>query len=190
MNKTFDSHWINRNILDQNKSDIDQNLYDWLVLPKNLTETIKKTGAQFSLTLLSQSFDEPYSDEHAILRDYLADASCSFVRKVLLNGDNQSIVFSRVIIPKHTYFNYENEFTHLGNSSIGNTILYLNKNIERTAFEFKCIDRSDPVFQELTLLNHLSKKKCFGARRSVFTLPKGSLLISEIFLDSLPVYPQ
>lgn len=188
MKKTTECNWFNRNILDKKKV-LEKNLYNWLVLPNNLTETIKKTGAEFSLTLLSQSFDNPYSEENDILAYYSVDASYSLIRRVFLNANNKNMVFSRVIVPEKTYLNYRDELSKLGNSSIGNTLLYIDNEIERKEFEYKLVDCNDEVSQELKNLNHTTIKGFYGARRSVFILKKGSILISEFFLDALPEYP-
>lgn len=188
MTKLAKSNWINKKILNQKRNQIENNLYNWLVLSNNLTETIKKTGAQFSLTVLKQSFDTPYFDEINSFNDYLIDASYSMIRKVFLNADNIPIVFARVIIPEKTYLNYYDEFSKLGNAPIGNTILYANKQIERKDFEYKAVDDSDQIFQELIDFYKIKNKKRIWARRSIFILPKGPLLISELFLK-VPDYP-
>lgn len=183
------SHWIGRDKLDPKQDRLKENIYNWLVMPNNLTETIKKTGASFSLTLLNQSFDKPYIDEVSAFNDYPIDASYSLVRKVFLEGDARPMIFARVIIPEETYLNYHDAFSNLGNSAIGNALLYNDKSVVRKDFEYKLVDPNDEVFHELKELNQVEDTDSLWARRSVFVMPKGYLLITEVFLNAIPTYP-
>tara|TARA_R110002126_G_scaffold222360_3_gene367542 strand:- start:1728 stop:2297 length:570 start_codon:yes stop_codon:yes gene_type:complete len=185
----YKNNWIGRETLDFKRNEINKNTYNWMVMPNNLTETIKKTGVDFSLDLLSESFDKPYIDERKAFNNYPADASNSFVRKVFLKGNNKPMIFARVIIPEQTYVSYKSEFMSLGSKAIGNALLHHDKQVHRSEFEYKFIIPSDEIFNEIKELNLMGNQKGLWARRSVFTLPKGYLLITEVFLITLPVYP-
>jgi chorismate-pyruvate lyase len=176
--------------LDTLRHQISNTIYQWLVLPDNLTETIKKTGVDFSLTVESQSMGNPYLDEIDAFKDCAVDASHSLIRKICLKGNHQPLVFARVIIPSATYLNYKNDFDTLGDAPIGNTLLYTNKRVIRGAFEYKSVEHNDPVFQELQRLDTLINGDTYWARRSIFILPKGALLISEFILTNIPNYPE
>ena len=78
----------------------------------------------------------------------------------------------------------------MGNSPIGNALLYGKKEITRSEFEYKCLENTDPVFHELSTLGSASSTHHYWMRRSIFTFPKGALLISEVFLDNIPNYPE
>ena len=69
------SHWMDRDTLETMRSHITDNVYKWLVLSHNITETIKKTGIPCSLNLLSQAFNTPYPDEVYALKPYAVDVS-------------------------------------------------------------------------------------------------------------------
>lgn len=183
------SNWICRDELDPAQDRLKENIYNWLVMPNNLTETIKKTGANFSLNLLNQSFDKPYVDEIGAFHNYPVDASYSLVRKVFLEGDTHPMIFARVIIPEETYLNYHDAFSNLGNSAIGNALLYNDKRVVRKDFEYKLIEPNDEVFHELKELNQIDDAHSLWARRSIFVMPKGYLLITEVFLNAIPTYP-
>jgi chorismate-pyruvate lyase len=183
------SHWIGRDVLDCKRNEISQNIYSWLVMPKNLTDTIKKTDVRFSLDVISESFSEPYRDEKNAFYGYPSDVSSSFVRKVFLKGDDKAMVFARVIIPEDTYINYKNEFLSLGSRAIGNALLHHDKKVVRGDFEYKLLRSGDELLSEIKELNCTSEKGDLWARRSVFSLPKGYLLITEVFLSAIPVYP-
>jgi chorismate--pyruvate lyase len=182
-------NWISKEELESSQDNLQENTYNWLVLPNNLTETIKKTGATFSLNVLKQSFDKPYADEINAFHDYPIDASFALIRKVILEGDGLPMIFARVIVPEATYLNYQEAFTHLGNAAIGNTLLYNDDNVVRKRFEYKLVTEQDDIFHELKTLNKKEDADNLWARRSIFVMPKGYLLITEVFLKALPTYP-
>jgi chorismate-pyruvate lyase len=183
------SHWISKDQFKLKKESIKKNSYRWLALPNNLTETIIKTGACFSLNLLSQAFEKPYHDEMSAFHDYPVDASYALIRKVFLEGNKTPWIFARVIIPEQTYWNYQHEINRLGHAPIGNTLLYHNPQVTRKDFEYKHMNADDEVFHELKKRDSTLILKDLWARRSLFLMPKGSLLITEIFLDNLGPYP-
>lgn len=187
--KSIKSNWINKDSLVLEEKRIQENIYKWLVLPNNLTETIKKTQANFTLNVLNQSFDNPYLDEINAFHDYPVDATYAFIRKVFLEGDDKPMIFARVVVPEETYLNYQDELTQLGRSAIGNTLLYNDPQVIRQAFEYKLIEPHDEMFHELGLLNQVARSDSLWARRSIFVMPKGYLLITEVFLKAIPVYP-
>ena len=184
-----ESSWISRENLDCIRNNINENIYNWLVLSNNLTESIKKTGADFKLNLLSQSVGKPYSDEALVFNKSNVDASTALVRRVFLEGNNRPMIFARVIVPESTYLNYRSEFTNLGSKPIGNTLLYNDEKVSRRDFEYNVIDSNSSVFHELKGLNQMLNEDHFWARRSVFDFPKGPILISEVFLKDIPLYP-
>lgn len=176
-------------MLEREKNRITKNTYQWLTLPNNLTETMIKTGVSFSLKLLSQLFAQPYHDEISAFHDYPTNASYAWIRKVFLEGNQTPWIFARVIIPETTYFNYEHAFRNLGHAPIGNTLLYHNPQVTRKDFEYKQITVDDALFSELKIYHQALFLNDLWARRSLFMLPKGCLLITEIFLDHLRPYP-
>ena len=78
----------------------------------------------------------------------------------------------------------------MGDAPIGNTLLYNNNRIIRKAFEYKSVEHNDPVFQELQRLEPLRHSDIYWARRSIFVLPRGALLINEFILNNIPNYPE
>ena len=104
-------NWISKDELDSSQGTLPKNTYNWLVMPNNLTETIKKTGATFSLNVLNQSLGKPYADEISAFHDYPIDASFALIRKVFLEGDGLPMIFARVIVPEETYLNYQEAFS-------------------------------------------------------------------------------
>lgn len=132
---------------------------------------------------------QPYSDEIDAFTHINIDASSSLIRRICLNGNQKPLTFARVIIPELTYLNYKQELDTLGNAPIGNTILYADNTITRNEFYFKRIENQDPLYQDIQPLIPANSKESYWARRSMFILPKGHLLISELILNSIPNYP-
>lgn len=173
--------WKTKAELDASDLKPQPNIYDWLVKPQNLTETIRKTGKIFSLQVLNQSVGRPEIDEISAFEDDATDASVALIRTVFLNADAQPVIFARVIVPETTYLNYQNAFDNLGHSAIGNTLLYHNPDVTRTSFEYKPLDATPKICHP--------ESNFLWARRSIFKMPKGCLLITETFLNTLPPYP-
>lgn len=187
--KDFFSGWITSNELDAYKEKISPNVYQWLACTQNLTNTLIKTGQDFSLNLIQQSFGKPHQDEIAHLEQYTACAHHSFIRKVYLEGNNCPFIFARVIVPEETYFNYHSLFSTLGATPIGNALLYHDNQVKRQHFEFTFIGQDNPLLKTFPELSPVSHNKDIWARRSIFLYPKGPLLISEFFSEAIPEHP-
>lgn len=183
-----ESRWINQSALHTLKSSMPNHIYDWLTLANNLTNTIKQSGAHFSLNLLDQSLGIPYANEISAFRE--SDVCLSLIRKVILLGDNKPMIYARVIVPESSYLNYQQELDNLGTSPIGNALLYGKQEITRSEFEYKRLENTDPIFHELFTLGLVFSTHHYWMRRSIFIFPKGALLMSEVFLDNLPNYPE
>lgn len=183
---------------------LSRNTFQWLTQSYNLTETIKQTGAIFSLKLVEQTFGKPLLEEinafHTI--DCSSDDSDYWVRKIFLEADGIPFIFARVVAPNETYRSYCDDFERLGNAPIGNTLLYSDQRIKRTEFEYRLLQTHELLIQEINRARLLSTNSlepieelklqarldCW-MRRSLFHLPKGVLLITEIFLHPLPKFP-
>lgn len=181
--------WKNKTELDASPNKPHPNIYDWLVKPNNLTETIKKTGAAFSLQVLNQSIGKPFADEINAFNKYPITASVALIRNVLLKADTQPVIFARVIVPESTYLNYQDAFNTLGNAPIGNTLLYNNPCVLRKQFEYKLLNSQDSIFLTLQTLHPAINESNLWSRRSVFIMKKEGLLITEVFLNTIPLYP-
>ena len=182
-------HWINKSELDKKQALINENTYQWLVFANHLTNTLKKTRANFSLTVVSQSLNQPNADDIEAFKPHKIDAHVSLIRKVCLNSDNQAMVFARVIIPISTYLAYQTEIDSLKTAPIGDTLLYKDKEMIRKNFEYLWVQPPTPLFKELQENHWVTPTETCWARRSIFILPKGPLLISEVFLNNIPTYP-
>lgn len=181
--------WIDQTSLLKLKetAQISPSLYQWLALTQNLSKKINDTRNPFTLELCYQGFSTPLPEEHQFFVDSFsqADDGTYFVRQVILKGAGIPLIFARVIVPSVTYNHYAEAFKNLGEAPIGSTLLYGNAAIARTPFAFRQTDLQEPLIQIMQSFLNRSDLGTPWLRRSCFHLPRGSLLITESFLDNL-----
>lgn len=161
--------------------------YAWLTKPFILSKALKRVSQTLEVKVLSQRFTPAFDDEYAILN--MPKSDIPFVREVLLIGDNHlPLTYGRVVITPQTYQVYFQDFESLGNKPIGETLLYNNPDAKRSGFEFSCFQSDDPLCQNI--FAHLPQvvAQDLWARRSVFNIKGNQLLVTELFLPTLPAY--
>ena len=154
--------------------------YAWLTRPYVLSDAIQKVSQQlFSVQVLSQCLSPLETDEHAVHQ-----ASEAYLREVFLLAGEEPWVYARVSIST-TCPHFLKKIEALGNRPIGVSLLYDNKTIERSAFQFRyhqnfCLGESK---------HHTSfLDQSIWARRSVFADQKTQLLVSEYFSPTIRSY--
>ncbi len=161
---------------------------DWLTKPYILSKALKRVSSKLEVKVLDQSFAPAFDDE--LKRLNLQSDATTFVRQVLLMGDaNQALTYGRVVIPLKTYQAHFQDFEKLGSQLIGETLLYNNPDVLRSGFEYRYFDAHEPLWNYI--YRHLPQgtpKQNLWARRSVFSIKESPILISELFLPSLPAY--
>jgi chorismate--pyruvate lyase len=144
-------------------------ILSWLTKPYILSDALKRRYGAMTLRVLNQNFQRPHADEAIALS--LDSQERAFVREIVLESNAIARTQGRVVIPQKTYENLKVDLMALGEKPIGETLLYHNPKVQREAFEFAYIE----------------EKHCF-ARRSVFILKEGSLLVTDFFLTTLDNY--
>lgn len=166
---------------------------DWLVKPLILSQAMKKICNQLSVNLLSQQQEKILEHEQTFLK-LENKINNTWVRKVILLGDNTPWEYARVIIPNTTYNSYRNEFESLGGKLIGENLLYNNPKTTRSKFEYINVSINSYIYNEIKayLLEYeidLQNISLWG-RRSIFYIDGiHKILISEFFLPDIPDYP-
>jgi chorismate-pyruvate lyase len=160
----------------------DANLCWWLEKPYVLSRAFKQHCQTLEVELLDMRWTEPQADERTYL-DCHTDQH--LVRQIHLCADSSPWSFARVIIPKPTYNANQYAFDHLGEGLIGETLLYNNPKMQRSAFEFAVRSR-DFCQTNFPLLKPELYHHFVFARRSRFVLDGLPLIISEYFLKDLP----
>lgn len=157
---------------------------EWLTKPYILSRALKQVCQTLTVKVIKQCFMPAFEDEYAVLK---MPASVSpFIRQVFLEGDGISLTYGRVVIPKTTYEQHFAQFESLNNNLIGETLLYQNPDVTRGAFEYACVGSSHSIVKEIAMF--LPEFELLWARRSVFSLKSYPLLVTELFLPTLPPY--
>jgi len=115
-------------------------------------------------------------------------ASSAFVRQVFLENEGVSWTYGRVIIPSEVYQRHFGQFDALKDRPIGETLLYNNPEVSRSAFEYAALTSSHPVYRTINDHFFLSEPLLW-ARRSLFLMKGDPLLVTEVFLPTLPCFP-
>lgn len=165
------------------------NMQDWLAKPYILSHALRKVCSNIQLRLIAQSADTVFADEKFCLD--VAQASDNYVRKIILHADNDLYIFARTIIPAKTYAAFEKEMQQIGTHFIGEYLLYNREDVVRDEFEFSFMTANMPMRQELKqVLPVRHFDETLWARRSCFWIKQFPLLITELFLQEMPAYPE
>jgi chorismate--pyruvate lyase len=173
--------------LDLVKPQPDSNIYNWLTKPYILSKALKQCCSGLTVKILSQSVSEIYNSESFLLN--ISTDTQSFTRQVFLLGDGIPLTYGRVIVPPNTYKNHFSDFERLGGNLLGETMLYNNTNVKRGKFQYSVIDNKSILFEQISkylLLPNVS----LWCRCSLFYNNKDPLLVTEVFLPQLPLFPE
>lgn len=140
----------------------------WLCERGSLTQQLRKASqGQFDVELLRLFWAQPTRAE--ALRLGIPLRQRTLIREVHLCGYGKPWVFARSVIPATTLKGDDRRLLMLGNRSLG-SLLFSDPSIRRGQIE-------------VTRLTH-QQQRCW-ARRSVFTLQQGPILVMETFLPSM-----
>lgn len=140
----------------------------WLCERGSLTQQLRiACQGEFEVELLKLYWDLPSRSE--ALRLGIPFRQRTLIREVHLCGYGEPWVFARSIIPAATLQGDDRRLLLLGNRSLG-SLLFSDPSIRRGQIE-------------VTRLSH-QQQTCW-ARRSVFRLQQGPILVMETFLPSM-----
>jgi chorismate--pyruvate lyase len=160
-------------------------LKPWLLDTGSLTQRlITSCDGAFCVRVLNQHWARPHINESQRLR--MPANEYALIREVHLLCDGEPWVFARTVIPPHTLRGPLRRLARLQNKSLG-AVLFANKAIVRTGLEIAHIDKDRQIYKLAT--GHLPQTtQPIWGRRSVFSLHRRSLLVSEIFLPQIGDY--
>lgn len=159
--------------------------HTWLTQPYVLSQALKQHCRILKVSVLSMQKEAPHPDELHYLPATHRQAA-PLIRQVFLCGDSKPWVYARVVIPESTYLAYQNEWDRLGESLIGETLLYKNPHTKRSTFEFSAQSIQTLSALYPSLLPFSKKANVLFGRRSLFSLNQHPLIVSEFFLPDLP----
>lgn len=162
----------------------------WLLDRGSLTHRLQMhSGGDFSVTVLQQGWGKPRRDEALALG--IPFCQHALIREVVLNGHGQPWVFARSVIPLQTLHGKLRFLRTLGDRPLGE-LLFRNPHIQRGPLflaPWSCA-LLPATLQPLVRQPHGSPTPAtLWARYSLFRHEAASLLVSEVFLPTLPGTP-
>lgn len=157
-----------------------------LLDPASLTRRIQGAcPGCFRVQVLAQGWARPQHNETLALG--MRDGSWGFVREVHLLCDDQAWVYARTVIPRTTLTGPRRRLTRLKSRPLG-AVLFADPSMRRGPVEIARLTPCDKLYP--AAIGHLADRPpMIWGRRSLFTLGGKPLLVSEIFLPSIPPQP-
>ena len=160
-------------------AEIPHHVADWLFDSSSLTARLKaKCHGRFHVEVLSVERTTPTPDEIRALK--LRFRSRAIIRQVLLYCDDKPWVYARTIIPMTSLRGPLRGVAKLGNKPLGE-VLFANKTMQRSEMEVTALKPGHFCYQ----WTHNEGEQIIWGRRSVFSLCKRPLLVSEFFLPEV-----
>lgn len=147
----------------------------WLLDDSSLTARLIALGeGAFSVRRLGQGWAVPLPSERRVLG--IPPRQRALVREVLLQLDDQPVVFARSVFPIATLEGPLAHLRRLQNRSLG-AILFRQPGMQRSPFELARLAPGSAY-----LLPWINQREPAWARRSCFVVRGSRLLVSEVFL--------
>jgi len=174
------SRWFDHTHLLDRK--LDPVVISWLNDQGSLTKRMMDyCSGQFSVRVLSQQWIRPEAEESKMLG--VPRHQRALLRQVQLLCDDTVCVYARSIIPLATLRGKHRRLKRLANKPLGG-YLFAQPNLKRSNQHIARIIRKDPLF-EIALPDPQQDCDQLWGRRSLFSMDKKSLLVSEFFLPAL-----
>ncbi|WP_318483695.1 chorismate--pyruvate lyase family protein [Photobacterium leiognathi] len=142
----------------------------WLLESDSLSRRLAAHCRVFSVTVLEQKIVN--NGELSLSERALLGMSDCLERTVMLQGDQQSWVYARTLIPTSILCGEESDLAELGSNPLGYRV-FNGSNARRDALEIAKLGMPErPIW----------------ARRSRLWINEKPLLVAELFLDGSPVY--
>lgn len=168
----------------------DDNTLDWICKPYILSQRFKQVSCHFSVRLLGQGLTFPLQDELKAYPSLFKEGRKAFVREVLLTDNDVPLSYGRVIIPLATYHHFFDDIEAIGKAPFGESFLYSHPDLKRSDFEYQHLTGFDIYPQ---LMEHIGEGYRYHeawSRRSQFNLSGHPLVVIEVFMPNLPLYPK
>ncbi len=151
----------------------------WLLDRASLTQRIiSACDGPFRIRVLSQHWARPMSNEAKALG--MPRSGHALVRQVQLLCNDVPWVYARTVIPRHTLTGRQRRLAHLKSRSLG-AMLFADPGMRRGELQLVRLTARDKLHGLVVQQLDQSPAVMWG-RRSVFTLSRKPLLVSEIFL--------
>ena len=159
-------------------------MVDWFKT-QVLSKALKKIVPNVAVDLLHQALGQPHPDEAEKLK-LTNTESLPLIRQVKIGTPDCTNLYCRVVIPSQLYLQEQETFDTLGTRFIGETMLYNQPNVHRSAFNYAVLNNQHTLYQEALRFSKIDLTAPVNAklyaRRSLFYLPVLPLLITEVFV--------
>lgn len=157
-----------------------QHLKHWLQDRGSLTRRLqKKSGGDFSVTVLKQCWETPRLDEARALG--ISPQQRALVREVILHGNGQQWVYARSVLPQRALNGRLRFLRKLGNKPLG-ALLFSNPSIKREPVVLQRVAQSRLPASLQQLSPEQSGQPPLYGRYSIFRYGRHGILVSEVFL--------
>lgn len=161
---------------------IPPNWKTWLLEKNSFIERLKQfSSLSPHIDLLSQTWEIPLDEEKKALS--LAIQQECFIREVTIKSNQTSWMFARSVFPISLLKETEGLFSHLGQRSLG-SVLFKDPSLKRSDFTYALLEPQTYWHQKATQGDYQTVEKLW-ARRSIFEIKAGSLLLTEVFFPTL-----
>jgi len=156
----------------------------WLLHTGSFMQRLVQHGVNNArIKVLSQRWRLSNFEQSALLN--IGSKTSVLVRDVLIFNHNQFWMFARTVIPRHILTGEEQELRYLKERSLG-SVLFRNPALQRSEFEMAYLQPT--MFLHTKAVNAIQQAlPDLWARRSLFFLPKKSLLLTEVFLPDMAI---
>ena len=174
--KSFPSHsqWL--------KKPVNSGVYrHWLIDGDSLTRRLQSGCADFEVCPLKLHHAKPQADEAALL--VLAPQQKALLREVHLYCGGKPVVLAHSVLPHAALRGDWQGLGRLGNRPLGGA-LFADPRVVRTPLQYKKLSSHHALYHRA--IAHLElPPKVLWARRSVFTLKRAAILVTEVFLPQV-----
>ncbi len=157
-------------------------LHAWLISRGSLTARIKAHANNFNLVRLKQLAQLPNIDERRELG--LRRGEHAVVREVLLRDSEHVLVFAHSIASRRDLRGAWRGLSRLGSRPLAE-MLFNDPTVVRLPIEYRKIDVRHPLYRRAQQVTPLRTTFAW-ARRSVFLKLGRPLLVTEVFLTTMP----
>ncbi len=163
-----------------------QHYRHWLSERGSLTLRLQRHSRKFAVQPVRQTRAKPPFHEAQML--YALPRQHSLLRDVILRCDGEAVVFAHSVLPRQAMRGAWRGLGRLGNHSLGSA-LFADPRMCRDELQYKKL--SPRHFLYRLAAAHIPQ--LYGpvwARRSVFRLHQGAVLVTELFLPAVLALPE
>lgn len=154
----------------------------WLADQGSLTHRLRQLCGHFSVHPVRIGLIKPNRDESRPLQ--LRAGQLAYVREVVLFCDGQPVVFAHSVVPINSLRGPWAAVTSLGSRPLGEA-LFSNPRVARGCLQYWRIPARHALAREARHAGISVPERALWARRSLFTLQRHPLLVTEVFLPAL-----